>query len=122
MLKSCTRLRMSRVLLCLAANIGMVGCVSHTEKSSEMPNELVSSVKLIPNEPVPLCTRTPLETKRIRDLERQFAERQRNCLEDKIRLEQTIRENQKHIDELQRKLDSLLAIDRQLRNREKALK
>lgn len=48
-----------------------------------------------------------------------MAERQRHCQEEKRRLEMVLKENQKRIDELQKKLDALLAIDRDLRSRGK---
>jgi len=48
-----------------------------------------------------------------------MAERQRQCQEEKRRLELTLKENQKRTEELQKKLDALLAIDRDLRSRGK---
>lgn len=48
-----------------------------------------------------------------------MAERQRHCQEEKRRLELALKENQKRTDELQKKLDALLAIDRDLRSRGK---
>lgn len=49
-----------------------------------------------------------------------MAERLRHCQEEKRRLELALKENQKRTDELQKKLDALLAIDRDLRSRKKA--
>lgn len=57
---------------------------------------------------------------RHRESERRQAERLRQCVEEKRRLESSLQEAQKHADDLQKKLDSLLAIDRQLRYRGKA--
>lgn len=53
------------------------------------------------------------------DSERLMADRQRHCQEEKRRLELALKENQKRTDELQKKLDALLAIDRDLRSRGK---
>lgn len=59
------------------------------------------------------------EMQRISDLQRQMAERQRQCNEEKRRQEQSLKESHKRNDELQKKLDTLLAIDRELRSRGK---
>jgi len=61
----------------------------------------------------------PSDAQRIADLQRQLAERQRHCNEDKRRQELALKDAQKRNDELQKKLDSLLAIDRELRSRGK---
>ena len=61
----------------------------------------------------------PSDAQRIADLQRQLAERQRHCNEDKRRQELALKDMQKRNDELQKKLDSLLAIDRELRSRGK---
>ncbi|HEX9195085.1 MAG TPA: hypothetical protein VF854_03615 [Azonexus sp.] len=52
-------------------------------------------------------------------MERQLAERQRQCAEDKRRLDQALKESQLRTEQLQKKLDALLAIDRELRSRGK---
>lgn len=49
-----------------------------------------------------------------------MTERQRHCQEEKRRLELMLKENQKRADELQKKLDGVLAIDRDLRSRAKS--
>ncbi len=86
------------------------GCASNdTKKSSE---------GLVP-EPAPTA-RSVADVQRISELERHLAERQRQCLVDKRRLELALKENQKQAEELQKKLDALLAIDRELRARGKA--
>lgn len=66
------------------------------------------------------ATRTTPEATKPSDSERLLAERQRHCQEEKRRLEQALKENQKRTDELQKKLDALLAIDRDLRSRGKS--
>jgi ornithine cyclodeaminase/alanine dehydrogenase-like protein (mu-crystallin family) len=63
--------------------------------------------------------RTP-EQLRINELERVLADKQRHCLEEKRRLDAAIKEGQKKAEDLQKKLDALLAIDRDLRSRNKA--
>ena len=64
------------------------------------------------------AAKTP-EQLRINELERQLAEKQRQCAEDKRRQDVALKENQKKTEELQKKLDALLAIDRDLRLRSK---
>ncbi len=64
-------------------------------------------------------TSTHGEMQRINDLQRQMAERQRQCNEEKRRQEQSLKESHKRNEELQKKLDTLLAIDRELRSRGK---
>ena len=59
--------------------------------------------------------RAAADIQRINELERQQALRQRHCLEEKRRLELELKESQKRGDDLQQKLDAVLAIDRELR-------
>lgn len=68
-----------------------------------------------PADPVPL-SRTTADAQKINLLERQLAEKQHQCLLDKRRMEAALKENQKQVDESQKKLEALLAIDRQLRS------
>jgi hypothetical protein len=60
-------------------------------------------------------TRAAADIQRINELERQLSLRQRHCLEEKRRLELDLSESQKRGDDLQQKLDAILAIDRELR-------
>jgi hypothetical protein len=67
-------------------------------------------------------TRSAADAQRISRLERQLteqqrlaSERQRQCLEDRLQLERMLKESQYRSDELQKKLDAILAIDRDLR-------
>lgn len=69
---------------------------------------------------VPVPAPTPAEIGRLIEMERQSAEKQRQCQDDKRRLELALKESQKRNDELQKKLNALLAIDREIRSREKA--
>lgn len=52
--------------------------------------------------------------------ERLMLERLRHCKEEKRQLELQLKESQKRTEELQKKLDALRAIDRELRNRGKS--
>lgn len=85
----------------------LTACASNTEKSP-----VVADVP--PSVPRPVS-----DTQRIAELERQLAERQRQCAEEKRRQELALKESQLRTEQLQKKLDSLLAIDRELRNRPK---
>jgi len=67
--------------------------------------------------PAPAPTQT--EIARLIEAERQLAEKQRHCQEEKRRLELALKENQKRNDDVQKKLDALLAIDREIRSRGK---
>ena len=60
-------------------------------------------------------TRAAGDIQRITELERQLSLRQRQCLDEKHRLELELNESQKRGDDLQQKLDAILAIDRELR-------
>lgn len=60
-------------------------------------------------------TRAAADIQRINELEHQLSQRQRQCLEEKRRLELDLNESQKRGVDLQQKLDTILAIDRELR-------
>lgn len=62
-----------------------------------------------------VSTRAPADIRRINELERQLAARQRHYLEERRRLELELKESEKRGDDLQQKLDAVLAIDRELR-------
>jgi len=87
---------------------GLTGCATN----SEMP-------VAAPSMPTPSSSRSTSDIQRIAELERQLVERQRHCLEDKRRQYLALKENQKQSEELQKKLNALLAIDRELRRRGK---
>ena len=53
--------------------------------------------------------------RQLTERQRQLTEQQRQFNEEKQRLERELRESQSHSDELQKKLDAILAIDRDLR-------
>jgi hypothetical protein len=94
--------------LCLACCLGMAGCASNIEKPPEV-------VEVLPRPPHPVSG----APRRIAELERQLAERQRQCADEKRRHELALKENQLRTEELQKKLDALLVIDRELRSRGK---
>lgn len=94
--------------LSLLVIYGLTGCATN----SEMPVASASSL-------TPSSSRSTSDTQRIAELERQLVERQRHCLEDKRRQDLALKENQKQSEELQKKLNALLAIDRELRRRGK---
>ena len=71
-------------------------------------------VDVLPSSPRPVSN-----APRIAELERQLAERQRQCAEEKRRQELALKESKLHTEQLQKKLDALLAIDRELRSRGK---
>jgi hypothetical protein len=60
-------------------------------------------------------TRSAADIRRINELERLLSQRQRHYLEEKRRLELELKESEKRGDDLQQKLDAVLAIDRELR-------
>ena len=93
--------------LCLACCLGLAGCASNIEQPPEV-------VEVLPSSPRPVS-----DAPRIAELERRLAERQRQCVDEKRRLELALKENQLRTEELQKKLDALLAIDRELRSRGK---
>lgn len=116
MLRAIARPHFPVAWIILAVSLGFTACATKHEAQGEMEGEYLP----VPARPGVETKKTPTpESQRIRELERQLVERQRQCLEDKTRLEQALRENQKRSDDLQKKLDSVLAIDRELRNRGK---
>ena len=98
----------SRLAVCFLASIWLFGCASQPEAPIEVPIEQV------------VVTKPPDQSQKISELERQIAEKQRQCLVDKRRLENSLKELQKQNDDLRRKLDGLLDIDRDLRSRGKS--
>lgn len=99
---------MLKLLLIAIALAGLGGCASQDAKQ----------VSEVPAEP-PAVSRSLADIQKINALERQLAERQRQCLVDKRRQEVALKESQKQVDELEKKLDALLAIDRELRSTKK---
>ena len=98
----------SRSAVCFLAAIWLYGCASRPEAPVEAPVEPV------------VVAKPPDQSQKISELERQIAEKQHQCLVDKRRLENSLKELQKQNDDLRRKLDGLLDIDRDLRSRGKA--
>ncbi len=95
------------ILLCTIA-FSISACATNSEKVVD---------EVIVFEPAPINSRSAVDVQRISELERQLAERQRQCQLEKRRLELALKDNQKQSEELQKKLDALLAIDRELRSR-----
>lgn len=95
--------------VCTAACAALAGCVS-----------TAGTAPASPAVPDSVSTRALPEPVKTSDSERLMAERQRHCQEEKRRLEFMLKENQKRTDELQKKLDALLTIDRDLRSRGKS--
>jgi hypothetical protein len=93
--------------LCLGCCLGLAGCASNIEQPPGV-------VEVLPTSPRPVS-----DAPRITELERRLAERQRQCADEKRRLELALKENQLRTEELQKTLDALLAIDRELRSRGK---
>ena len=103
---------------------------------------LLSACSLLPQKPVEIVipeapaasARDAVDVERIDELERQLAEQQsqlaerqrqlaerrRQYLEEKQRLERELKESQERSDELRKKLDAILAIDRELRRGSKS--
>ncbi|MBK7415487.1 MAG: hypothetical protein IPJ38_10645 [Dechloromonas sp.] len=104
---------MIKKLLIIAIVLTLTACASTKDKQSE---------EVIVFEPLPTNPRSPLDVQKIGELEKQVTEKQRQCMAEKRRLELALKDNQKQADELQKKLDSLLAIDRDLRSRAKIAK
>lgn len=102
---------MLKKIVLLVAVLALTACASNSAKQAD---------EVIVFEPVPTNPRSTLDVQKISELERQLAERQRQCQAEKRRLELALKDNQKQSDELQKKLDSLLAIDRELRSRAKS--
>ena len=94
------------VLFGMTASGGLVGCAAHVVKPSE-----VVEVKC------PVSPRSDADIQRIAELERLLAERQRRYIEEKRRLESALKDSQKQTDEIQKKLDTLIEIDREIRLR-----
>jgi hypothetical protein len=101
---------MIKMLFVYAIVFALTACASSKDRQSEDDG--------IVFDPVPTNPRSPFDVQRIVELEK----KQRQCLAEKRRLELAIKDNQKQTDELQKKLDSLLAIDREIRSREKIAK
>jgi len=93
-------------VLCMVACLILGGCASTAGTKPEPVAE-----------PSPRSSPEPVKPS---DSERLMAERQRHCQEDKRRLELMLKENQKRTDELQKKLEALLAIDRDVHSRGKS--
>lgn len=107
MLKASLHRSAHSFFLCLLPCLGLVGCASTLEKPPEVADVLPS-------------TSSPVsDTRRIAELERQLAERQRQCAEDKRQQDMLLKQSQLSTEQLQKKLDALLAIDRELRSRGK---
>lgn len=102
---------MLRYFFLVGVVFSLGGCASNDAKQSS---------ERLASESAASSPRSAADIQRIGELERSLAERQRQCLVDKRRLELALKENQKQADELQKKLDALLAIDRELRARGKA--
>lgn len=60
-------------------------------------------------------TRQRGDRKRVAEPERQPTDRQRHCAEEKRRLEVALKETQARLESAQKKLDAVLAIDRDMR-------
>jgi hypothetical protein len=102
--------RFLRILAVLPGLLLLAGCVAQPERAA------VANEGSVPASTVAV----PAEAARPSDAERLLAEKHRQCQEEKRRLDNALKENQKRNDELQKKLDGLLAIDRDLRSRGKA--
>lgn len=100
-----------RLTLVAAFGASLAGCASIGEKSGT--HEGVATVV----EAAPSIPRSPADLQKINDLERQLTREQRLCLAERRRLELALKESQKQSEDLQKKIDALLAIDRDLRNR-----
>ena len=103
---------LNRILI-LATVSALAGCAATKDRQTE---------DVIVFEPMPSNSRSALDIQKIGELEKQAADKQRQCLAEKRRLELALKDNQKQSEELQKKLDSLLAIDRELRSRTKIAK
>lgn len=126
------------VVHCLLASFVLTACGLMPAKQVAMP----------PDAPLGAATRDAADVQRIDELERQLSEQQRQLterqrqldewqrrlterkrqlterrhefLEEKQRLELELKESQNRSDELQKKLDAILAIDRDLRRGSKS--
>ena len=111
-----------RLVPVLLASLVLTACSSIYPKPVERPDAPA------------LTTRDEADVQRIDELERQLVERQRQLverqyqlterrrqhLEEKQRLERDLKESQSRSNELQSKLDAILAIDRDLRRGSKS--
>lgn len=83
----------------------------------------LSACATLPGQQAPAVQAEPTSVGRTGDgqktgiAEQQLAEKQRQCLVDKRRLEVALKDSQKQVEDLQNKLDVLLAIDRELRSK-----
>ena len=103
----------SCLALLIALGAGLAGCAT----TDENPASPAAPAIL---EATPVATRSAGDIQKINDLERQLSREQRQCLADKRRLEASLKESQKQSEDLQKKLDALLTIDRDLRNRSRS--
>ena len=101
---------MLKFILLWAVILGLGGCTANHAKQAPEVDQLGAA---------PLDPRATADSQKIGELERHLAERQRQCLAEKRRLELALKESQKRSDDLQKKIDTLLAIDRELRSRAK---
>jgi hypothetical protein len=101
----------SKKFLIFTAVLALSGCAANNVRQAD---------EIIVFEPLPNSPSSTVDIQKIAELERQLAERQRQCQIEKRRLELALKDNQKHSEELQKKIDALLAIDRELRNRIKS--
>lgn len=95
-------------VLALASVYLFAGCALQEQKSSSASQTAQSPV-----------VAGAVESSRPTEAERMLAEKHRQCQDEKRRLDSALKENQKRNEELQKKLDGLLAIDRDLRSRGK---
>ena len=98
------------LVLGLLAVFALTGCSAMSWKKCECPEATVESI------------RDEADIQRINELEhqlsdrqRQLSEKQRQFLEERRRLERLLKESQTRSDELQAKLEAILAIDREMR-------
>lgn len=101
------RTRLLAIWAALGVGFLLGGCVTLQENDTNPSTEQAS----------PSLSAT--EIARLLEAKKQFAEKQRHCHNEKSRLELAIKEQQKRNDETQKKLDALLAIDRDIRSRRK---
>lgn len=97
---------MSKLLLTVAALAGLSACAT-------LPGQQAPVVQTEPTS----VGRMPADVEKIGTPEQQLAEKHRQCLVDKRRLEVALKDSQKQAEDLQKKLDVLLAIDRELRSK-----
>jgi hypothetical protein len=107
MLRLCTCLFVVALL-----GSGLSGCAM----TSEIPAPVAVAGA---SESSPEVAHGAADCQRVSDLERQLSREQRQCIAEKRRLEAALKDSQKQTEDLQKKIDALLAIDRDLRNRSK---